>query len=444
MNRWAIAAVAVMMGWICVVFAGAGYCSENPGEEVGSNPVVIKNQDLVLELHSAIQYDFVWFDRNERGSTNTSDSQGGKALEHRARLAFKGKLFDNIGFYLQAAFELDTALIDAQINLPLAPFSDITVGLMKMPFSGERLKSYATHQPFLERSLASNLDLRRSQGGVIRFHLPDSDAVNLYLGLFTGENMTAANTDDDDEYVGRLVLKLNALTDSIPGSATIATAYARGNRIPNRGPTNSFSGRTMNNFTFFSPVPVNGYRTRWELDGEWRIGPVWFGGEYISSEEERHHVTVNIKTAAGTDKYQGDLKALEEQGWHIFFVWVITGEEAMPLITPANEYGAWSIALRYSYLNFDPGNEKIPSVTYPGFHGHEFNDTSIALGRSSIGDTLRDLYVGVNWDIKTGVFVQFAVVWQWFDYSSPYTKGNNIPEARTSDVNYRARVGVSF
>jgi hypothetical protein len=201
---------------------------------------------------------------------------------------------------------------------------------------------------------------------------------------------------------------------------------------------------TMIDLVFFSPVPVNGYRTRWGVDGEWRVGPVWLGGEYISSEEERDNVKVDIRTAAGMDIYQGDLEPLCAQGWNIFFVLVLTGEEAKPIIEPAHAYGAWSLAVRYGYLRFDAGNQKIPSVTYPGRHGHEVNETSLALHRPSIEETLRDLSLGLNWDIKTGVFVQFAAIWQWFDYSSPYEAGDGKHGDRDADVNFRARVGVTF
>jgi hypothetical protein len=51
---------------------------------------------------------------------------------------------------------------------------------------------------------------------------------------------------------------------------------------------------------------------------------------------------------------------------------------------------------------------------------------------------VRDFYVGLNWDIKSGVFIQFATIWQWFDESSPKENDSH------SDINYRARVGVAF
>jgi len=106
---------------------------------------------------------------------------------------------------------------------------------------------------------------------------------------------------------------------------------------------------------------------------------------------------------------------------------------------PAQEAGAWSVVMRYSMVTFESGDHRIES-SFPGVHGHEINDTATALGRSGIGDTMRDLYIGLNWDIRTGVYFQLAAIWQWWDYSSPFYHDPD----KDYDINYRARVGMVF
>jgi hypothetical protein len=408
-----------------------------PGQEVGATPAVVSSPGVHLELHASIHTDYVGFDNNEEFIKNAG-SQENNIFERRARISLRGKLFDQVGFYLQSAFDIaNVPIIDAVIYVPAAPWLEFQAGLMKIPFSEERIKSYATRQPFMERSLAANLELRRSQGAVLYLH-PGEGAFSFYLGCFTGENLTAPNTDDDFEYTGRIALRFERMFADFPGQANLGISAARGSRSPLRDATKSFQGKTMNEFAFFAPVPVNGYRTRYEADAEWRFKSLWIGGEIISSQEERDDVTVDLRTAGGAGKATGrDLDNLKELGWNAYLAWVITGENAEPNLKPSRDFGALELALRYSAVTFDSGGDWILSDT--GVLGRETSVASLALSRPRVDETVRDLYLGLNWIIKPGVFFQVAALWQWFDYSKPYTDSDD-----TSDINYRARVGLAF
>ncbi|HUT53030.1 MAG TPA: porin [bacterium] len=443
MSRPRVCAAILSFSLICMTasFPAAG-AEEKPsppprsGIEMGTMPAVISSPGVRLEIHSSIHIDYVGFDDGEQYIKDVG-SQENNIFERRARIQLRAKLWDRIGFYMQGAFDVaQTPILDAMVMIPFTPWLDLNAGLMKMPFSEERLASYASGQPFMERSLAANLELRRSQGASLVFH-PGAGAVNVYLGCYTGEPIVTPNTDDDFEYVGRVVLRFDSMFDDFPGAADMAVSYARGRRAPERDLTKSFGGKTMNELAFFAPIPVDGYRTRWEGDAEWRYRSLWVGGEIISSREERDGVTVDLRTG-GADKATGrDLEPLEELGWNAFLVWVITGENAEANLQPSRDWGALELAARYGVVSYQTGEKWIMGDT--AVPGREVSLASAALGRPSVNETAHDLYLGLNWFLKPGVFFQTAAIWQWFDASSPYVDRHD-----TSDINYRARVGVAF
>jgi phosphate-selective porin len=441
-QRMAAAAGILLIGMTASWRAGAAEEKASPpprsGIEVGTMPAVVASPGVRLEIHSSIHIDYVAFDQNEE-YIKDAGSQENNIFERRARIQLRAKLWDQIGFYMQAAFDVtNTPILDAMVTIPFTPWLDLNAGLMKMPFSAERLASYASGQPFMERSLAANLELRRSQGADLVFH-PGAGAVNFYVGCYTGEYVTAPNTDDDFEYVGRAVLRFNSLFDNFPGAADAGVSYARGRRDPVRVPTDySFGGKTMNELQFFAPVPVDGYRTRWEADAQWRYHFLWIGGEIISSREERDGVTVDLFAGGTADKATNrDLDPLQELGWNAYLVWVITGENAEANLQPSRDWGALELAVRYSVVSFETGEKWIRGDS--GAIGREVSLASTALGRPSVNETTHDLYVGLNWFLKPGVFFQTAAIWQWFDASSPF-----VDQRGHSDINYRARVGVAF
>ncbi len=308
-----------------------------------------------------------------------------------------------------------------------------------MPFSQERLRS-DSHGAIMEKSLSgSNLSLNRSQG-VYLYNSPGGFPLHAYLSIFTGERRNRHNTDDDFEYVGRLVFPVSDIFDSFPGEAFIRGSAATGRRNPVRGNTYSFSGKTMNQLTFFSPVPVNGWRTRYEADIEWRYRSLWTAFEYIHCSEERYDVTVDLDTdydGMADDIVTRDLDPLLERGWMVYVVWNVAGEEASDWVTPSRPWGALGLAVRYSTVCFDSQEDLIPASA-PGTSGRETSEASEALGRPGIDETVSDFYLGLNWYIKPGVFFQSAVVWQWFENSSPYSTDD------CSDINRRARIGIVF
>jgi hypothetical protein len=401
-------------------------------------PPALMSPGVELAVHGGFQLDYIGFDDGEDNLPGAG-SQQNDMIVRRARFIMEGKILDEIGFFMQTGLELsDVPIMDAVVTIPVAPWLDLRAGQMKTPFSAERLRAYK-HQPFMERSLASSLELRRSQGVVLRSR-PWSGAVETYLGLLTGESMNRNNTDDHFEYAGRVVLNFDSMLDGFPGAANAGFSAAHGKREPESSATDSFPGKTLNRLTYFSPVPVSGYRTRYETDFEWRYESFWIAAEWIGVIEERDNVTVELDIDSdriGDDTVTRDLDPLYAQGWTVYAVWVMTGEPAAGVISPAGEYGAWSLALRYSTITFDSSEELIPG-SISGTRGREVSEASEALGRPDIEETVRELYAGIDWDIKYGVFFQAATVWQWFDHSSPYANSDR------SDVNYRARIGVIF
>ncbi len=118
-------------------------------------------------------------------------------------------------------------------------------------------------------------------------------------------------------------------------------------------------------------------------------------------------------------------------------LWMITGENAGDRVVPSRPWGALGLAMRYSVVSFDSQEGLIPAST-TGIYGRETSEASQAFGREGIDETVGEFYLGLNWYIKPGVFVQTAAVLQWFDNSSPYLTDDR------SDINYRARTGIVF
>jgi hypothetical protein len=337
----------------------------------------------------------------------------------------------------------DTLLMDAIIIYSPASWLDFRAGQMKMPFSAERLESYLIN-PFVERSLAANLELRRSRGVAMALH-PGQGGVHLDLGWFNGENMAKPNTDDHFEGVARGTVRLEKLLPSFPGSFSLAGSAARGRRQPDSAPTTlttSFTGKTQNELNFFSPINVNGYRTRYEADLSWTYKPLWIAAEWITSEEEREGVAVDLDTDGdGVKEWTATrrhLKPLKEQGWKASVVYVLTGEAYKPRLVPNHKWGALELCLRYSMVSFDSQEDKILDGNTLG---REVSAASTALGRRSVDEAVRSADAELNWFLKPGFWIGLDTTWQWFDHSAPY--GPDHPDDH-DDINYRARVGMAF
>jgi hypothetical protein len=394
-----------------------------------------------LDFHGAVNLDFVGFEPTEQYLAGAG-AQENNFMVRRARVVLTGVLYEKLTFFIQSGLEsTDTLLMDAIIIYSPMSWLDFRAGQMKMPFSAERLESYLIN-PFVERSLAANLELRRSRGVAMALH-PGQGGVRLDLGLFTGENMNKNNTDDHFEGVARGTLRLEKLISSFPGALSLSGSAARGRREPINAATTSFTGKTLNELNFFSPVNVNGYRTRYEADLSWTYKPLWIAAEWISSQEERENTAVDLDTNGDGAKdvtLTRDLKPLKEQGWKASVVYVLTGEAYNPRLVPVHQWGALELCLRYSAVTFDSQEDRIRAGA-PGTFGREVSAASTGLGRRSIDEAVRSADVELNWFLKPGFWIGFDTIWQWFDHSAPY--GPDHPDDH-DDINYRGRVGMAF
>jgi phosphate-selective porin len=396
------------------------------------------DSSLKMRLGGEINFDFLGYDEDEK-SIPAAGTQENDFLIRRARVYLCGTLYSLLDFNIKSAFELEgPSIIDAYVVFHMPSGIDLQAGQMKMPFSEERLRSYS-QQPFIERGLAYTLALRRTRGIYVS-NEPGDRGIRLDLGIFSGETLNQSNTDDDFEYAGRVSLLIDRMIRKLPGTAALRGAVARGRRSPVRSAVNSFPGKTMNGLEFFTPVPVNGMRTRYEGDVEWRYKWLWVAGEGIDVEEERGHVEIELDTngdGIGDESVIRSLKPLRGQGWMAYVLFMLTGENAGDCVVPARRWGALGLALRCSSVIFDSQEREI-AASVPGSFGREVNATSQQLGRLSIDESVTDFYAGLNWYIKPGLFFQGAAVWQWFDRSSPFQTKDH------SDVNYRCRIGMVF
>jgi len=431
--------VTTVSAFLCGILMLA--CINARAGESALPPVILSSdpQGLRISLHADLNLDYLGFDEGEE-YIDGAGSQENDFIARRARVGFDGRYGDNVSFRLKWTLESpENPLLDGYADFELPWSIHFRAGQMKMPFSQERLRS-DSHNAFMEKSLSgNNLSINRSQGLYV-YNSQGAFPLQVYAGIFTGEARNQHNTDDDFEYAGRIVLTASDLFDSFPGEAIIRGSAATGRRRPVRRDPFSFSGKTMNQLTFFPQVPVKGWRTRYEADFEWRYRSLWTAFEYIHCSEQRNDVTVDLDTdfdAIADDSVTRDLDPLIERGWMVYVVWIVTGEEASGWINPSRPWGALGLAMRYSVVSFDSQEDLIPASA-PGTYGRETSEASEAFGRSGIDETVSDFYLGLNWYIKPGVFFQSAVIWQWFENSSPYLTDDR------SDINYRARIGIIF
>jgi phosphate-selective porin OprO/OprP len=296
----------------------------------------------------------------------------------RIRLKFEGEIFDNMVYRMQIDFNSPDSgeMKDMYIgwdNLPV--LGRLLIGNQKRPLGLDHLNS-SRFNIFMERPLvveAFNEDARRF--GIAAYNVSDDQRYNWRYGAYALENMV-----DDGEIIGdSRQWSVNARLASSPWYDescdgrnyfhwAIAGMLARPDGDANPRDTNTNQGR---------------FRTRAELraDRRWintgriagaqwyeilalesilNIGPLHIVGEYQSNWMQRDNTTART----GPDLYF--------HGGYIFVAYMLTGEHVpyqrksgtIGRVQPyrnfflvdcgdgiASGWGAWQVALRYSYLD---------------------------------------------------------------------------------------------
>ncbi len=165
-----------------------------------------------IELSGYAQARYQWLE--ESGKKDSFDVR-------RARLTLKGKIGDGFSYKFQEEFG-GTAqkLLDAEIAYEAADFLKISAGQFKIPFSLENLEGSDKLQTInrsqvVEALVARGKDVIGNQNGRdtgLKLHGSFFKGDGYYgaeyaIGAFNGAGINAADTNEEKDYIGRLIFR---------------------------------------------------------------------------------------------------------------------------------------------------------------------------------------------------------------------------------------------
>ncbi|RMI06632.1 MAG: hypothetical protein D6681_08425, partial [Calditrichaeota bacterium] len=202
-------------------------------------------------------------ERNIPGTTN------GFTISN-LRLNVGGELDHHFGYFIQANFINQPAILDARMYYRIAPGLVVEAGQFKAPFSREFLTGAASID-FVNRAEAvTALSPGRQIGAQIRGAL-GNEVFHYAVGVFNGNGIGANGNENNHLMVvgrGELRLRPNVGKDHAQLSlgASAATSTDRDVRLPG--------------YLFFSYF--TGDRTVWEVDARLEWASLLLAGEYLS------------------------------------------------------------------------------------------------------------------------------------------------------------------
>jgi phosphate-selective porin OprO/OprP len=183
----------------------------------------------------------------------------------RARFGFKGELLKNFNFNLQVDGTRSSILLDAAVEISSIPFATLSFGQFKVPFSLENLTPSSALDLVNRSQTVEELCPARDVGAAGRdIGVTASGKFSILeytLGVFNGSGINRADTNDQKDIVGRLILRpFNSLA--------IGFSHYIGDQRP-----------------YASAVSVN--RDRSGVDVFFSQGPVFIKGEYIFARDDQ-------------------------------------------------------------------------------------------------------------------------------------------------------------
>jgi phosphate-selective porin OprO/OprP len=318
---------------------------------------------------------------------------------HRARVAIEGELFNRVQFAIERELterEVDnpderekSAWKDVFVDANLSDAVQVRAGKFKIPFGLEQLTGIS-NLDFVYRSLSARyLASGRDIGVAVHGRFFDR-GLNYWAGWFVhdGDNPRSSSIDGADgtfaaRVTGTPFRSIPALAKAEVGGAFTVSALDNVSVDPN-----GLRGRTvMSQFVFYEPVFVKGQRRRYEVDGEWSLGPVGARAEYTHALDSRE----------GQGLADQDLSDARGRGWYVSGSWVLTGEEKERPVEPKRRFGAVEAVARYERLWFDSAGGEGPPLRNPRA------DNMLPTGEHVLS-------VGINWYITRWVKLQFQTL----------------------------------
>ncbi len=344
-----------------------------------------------FRLRGLIETESVVASQSNQSKASIGDLQNGYGFR-RARLGAQGTIGDSARWISEVdlAGGSTAQLIDVFLGLTAIPgVREVRIGHFREPFSLEG----ATGVPavtFLERSPLNQLDPTRNWG-VAGFWWPESERITLALGAFRdGTNRGGQSIGDEDAwaYTGRITgLPIYEPDDSqfeLVHLGVSASARSPSNGLVSFNPANAPSLLVVVDDppTPFLPavaIPASGQQL-FNLQAAYVRGPWSFQGEWIATAIQQPAAnSVFLHGIYGYTSYflTGEHRDYDRVRGAFAPVKVLRPVTRSEEVTGGG-LGAWELALRYSFFDFNSAN--LPTMN----------------GLMSRG-ILHQLELGVNW-----------------------------------------------
>jgi phosphate-selective porin OprO and OprP len=344
-----------------------------------------------ISLTGRLHADYRNFTNYDSSNTGANTGAASDTFDiRRARLGFKGKVYENYEFEVSADLASPTnstqpggttSVLDvAFLNINYFKQAQLRLGQFKMPMNLEKVTS-SNYTDFMERSYVNQFAPNEDRG-VMLWGVP-KDGFTYALALSNGEGKNRNEKDsrvDGLEYLARGTVNFAQLMDNKEAVFHLGAAFSTTDLSKTStanaaigGDTNFLAGantvrtegRGVNIFAFPTLASINNVdnsieRQRTALEGVAAYGPVKLQTEYMKT-----NFNGNLTAAKSFD--------VDVNTWYAEALWMITGEKyadmykdgAFGAIKPKNNFevgkeglGAWEIGLRYS--KFDASDFNSP------------------------------------------------------------------------------------
>ncbi len=339
-----------------------------PLEAVYDKGFILRTEDpdlFSLRIGGLLQTDYRFY--NYQGDV---DPDGNKFDIRRARLILESRIFQ----YFDCKFEYEFQgaasrnLLDAYVDVHLAPWLSVRAGQFKEPFSLEQVTKDG-FIPFAERSMGYYLTPRRDVGVMAHASLW-RDRIGYGVGLFNGDGQDDVSGGDVDEpqVAGRLVLRplagfgLPLLEQLQMGGSFTYARIDRNNVRVDVQTTGLNSIFTVTSSAKFNVILNAGAATRYGAELGWAYGPFALMGEYI------HLGFTDLETSSET--FDASM-----EDYYLALLWMITGEKpefhggVLANIEPEHPLfqGGWgALGLAFRFDRFEAEESVYDDLVNPG------------------------------------------------------------------------------
>lgn len=379
----------------------AAAAKKAPQIKADASGLSISTPDFSFQFRGLLQGDGRWWTGDSVPKTADTFTL------RRLRPTFQGNVGSLASYRFTPEFAGGNAtIVDAWIDLKLAPSATLRAGKQKGPVGLERLQSGgAIH--FIERGLPTELAPNRETGLQLQGAFLDK-TLNYAVGVYNGTNDGADGGATDSD--GRKEVALRLFYEPTPGIG-FGVAGSHGSR-QGGAPRNYATVDRRSGVSFTNGTVYDGDATRISPQGYFYRGPVGLLAEYISSEQA-------LTNGASSDE-------VTHTAWQVVGSYVLTGEDASyggvrpktPFQAGKDGWGALELVVRVGELKLDEDAADLGFVAADGV------------------ESIENAGVGLNWHLTRNV--KAAVNYNYTSFS------NYSGPDRDSEKSIFTRLQLSF